>query len=70
MTDVRYRALALENPGRPPTWEAHVTGPASAATQDHERRTRRVARLLTWTGAAIVLGVVVGLVYAIHPLVA
>lgn len=42
--------------------------------QDHhepqdERRTRRIARALVWTGAVVVLGVVVGLVYAIHPLV-
>ncbi|MBF0687967.1 MAG: hypothetical protein IR158_09415 [Cellulomonas sp.] len=45
-----------------------MTGRASDEPQDHERRTRRIARLLVWTGAAIVLGVVVGLVYAIHPL--
>lgn len=37
--------------------------------QDDARRTRGVARALVWTGAALVLGVVVGLVYAIHPLV-
>lgn len=34
-----------------------------------DRRTRRIARLLTWTGAVVVLGAVVGLVYVIHPLV-
>lgn len=36
---------------------------------DDERRTRRTARLLVWTGVAIALGAVVGLVYAVHPLV-
>ncbi len=35
---------------------------------DDERRTRWHVRLLTWVAAAVVLGVVVGLVYAVHPL--
>ena len=34
-----------------------------------ERRTRRVARLLVWTSAAVVLAAVVGLVHAVYPLV-
>jgi cell division septal protein FtsQ len=35
---------------------------------DDEQRTRWRVRLLTWTAAAVVLGVVVGLVYAVYPL--
>lgn len=35
---------------------------------DDEQRTRWRVRLLTWVAAGVVLGVVVGLVYAVYPL--
>ena len=36
---------------------------------DDEQRTRWRARLLVWTGGAILLATVVGLVHAVYPVV-
>lgn len=46
-----------------------MTGDDEPAARDRQRRTRRIARLLVWTGVGVALGAVVGLVHVIHPLV-